>query len=438
MTLDKKTDPEHPKKRAKSKQTPTKKAEVKEEGEEAPPNKKIAGLPPPPGASLLLLATVGEASEWVAQFQTELNEQLEQHTLCRTNFSQPQPMPLLDGANMNLPNLPALPTFPSDCPDPSSTPNYSFSAASQLSTILNASLSQSLLSQSLAMQQSPLSAPFLSTTLAPPSDLIGSPSIANQEITSPSPTNSSSADSPSLPAADLEPAPNPVHTNVANPHPNTPNSNLNVNSPPPAHSTNPASPTRPTSPATNPANPPTPVAPALEAGLAPEQQPPAPELTAMLPGMFFPPPSSEWLNPLLTASFSEELARLVAEEGGEGGHPPPIISWEDDIYPVEVDDIVGRRSKLPKRAVVSLQRWFDENMYRPYPSDCSKHQLAYETGLTAVQLNHWFTNTRKRYWLPQVKQLQDNGVALTKEASAFVVMPWHDHHRKASLPLLLS
>merc|ERR1719446_1162867 len=45
-----------------------------------------------------------------------------------------------------------------------------------------------------------------------------------------------------------------------------------------------------------------------------------------------------------------------------------------------------------------LMNWFNANEVDPYPSSGEKDRLSEMTGLDVRQIEHWFTNRRKRSW----------------------------------------
>ena len=45
-----------------------------------------------------------------------------------------------------------------------------------------------------------------------------------------------------------------------------------------------------------------------------------------------------------------------------------------------------------------LKQWFDEHASDPYPSPEEKVDLAEAVGMEIKQIEHWFTNQRKRHW----------------------------------------
>ena len=66
------------------------------------------------------------------------------------------------------------------------------------------------------------------------------------------------------------------------------------------------------------------------------------------------------------------------------------------------------RRLLPDRAIAVLKAWLlsPEHVDHPYPTDTEKAALAAEAGITPKQVSIWFTNARKRVWIP-MKQLGD-------------------------------
>ena len=57
---------------------------------------------------------------------------------------------------------------------------------------------------------------------------------------------------------------------------------------------------------------------------------------------------------------------------------------------------------LPEAAVALLKAWMlsPEHVDHPYPTDYEKAELAVQAGITVKQLSIWFTNARKRLWVP--------------------------------------
>ena len=57
---------------------------------------------------------------------------------------------------------------------------------------------------------------------------------------------------------------------------------------------------------------------------------------------------------------------------------------------------------LPESAVAVLRAWMmsPEHVDHPYPSDEEKAALAAQTGISTKQVSIWFTNARKRIWVP--------------------------------------
>merc|ERR1712196_725339 len=63
------------------------------------------------------------------------------------------------------------------------------------------------------------------------------------------------------------------------------------------------------------------------------------------------------------------------------------------------DDRRGiKTATFTQEASKVLQKWFFDNFGHPYPEKEDKDRLCSETGLTAKQLNDWFSNWRKRVW----------------------------------------
>ncbi|KAL0489879.1 hypothetical protein AKO1_006023 [Acrasis kona] len=59
---------------------------------------------------------------------------------------------------------------------------------------------------------------------------------------------------------------------------------------------------------------------------------------------------------------------------------------------------------LSSDAVNILREWFQDNIEHPYPTSSDKEELSRKTGLTYLQVSNWFTNSRKRLWVPKLKK----------------------------------
>jgi hypothetical protein len=80
---------------------------------------------------------------------------------------------------------------------------------------------------------------------------------------------------------------------------------------------------------------------------------------------------------------------------------------------------------LPGRE--ALERYFDAHIANPYPNDVEKKSLALEMGLESSQVGYWFTNTRKRFWIPAVNDIMAARDITDKvRAAKLVIMPWND------------
>eukprot|EP00158_Paraphelidium_tribonemae_P002894 Partr_v1_DN25763_c1_g1_i1_m74717 putative transcription factor len=55
------------------------------------------------------------------------------------------------------------------------------------------------------------------------------------------------------------------------------------------------------------------------------------------------------------------------------------------------------RENLPKTTTTALKNWLMTHAHNPYPTENQKRQMCDEFSLTAVQLNNWFINGRRRY-----------------------------------------
>jgi len=80
------------------------------------------------------------------------------------------------------------------------------------------------------------------------------------------------------------------------------------------------------------------------------------------------------------------------------------FSRMSDLGDDEHDHLPDRRmgnlkaSTFTQDASKVLRKWFFDHFSHPYPEKDEKERLCNETGLTAKQLNDWFSNWRKRVW----------------------------------------
>uniref|UniRef100_A0A0A9VVT7 Homeobox protein homothorax n=1 Tax=Lygus hesperus TaxID=30085 RepID=A0A0A9VVT7_LYGHE len=66
---------------------------------------------------------------------------------------------------------------------------------------------------------------------------------------------------------------------------------------------------------------------------------------------------------------------------------------------------IRRRSKLPLKAILGLRRYFKQSLTMPYPDAKQKLEIATKLNLTFRQVHNWFSNTRKRIYVPWLKRL---------------------------------
>lgn len=61
-------------------------------------------------------------------------------------------------------------------------------------------------------------------------------------------------------------------------------------------------------------------------------------------------------------------------------------------------------SKYEQTVTDTLTMWFLDHQDHPYPTPEEKRELCDRTGLNSQQLRNWFTNIRKRHWIPMTRQ----------------------------------
>jgi len=88
-----------------------------------------------------------------------------------------------------------------------------------------------------------------------------------------------------------------------------------------------------------------------------------------------------------------QQAALLAINTAPLASPWPCLRSEGAQGGVNVS---GRRKFHGKQAVACLQEWLYSNIKNPYPSLDVKRVLARMSGLSEIQVDHWFNNARKR------------------------------------------
>jgi hypothetical protein len=59
---------------------------------------------------------------------------------------------------------------------------------------------------------------------------------------------------------------------------------------------------------------------------------------------------------------------------------------------------INRRRNHKQDQLNVLTRWFNAHADDPYPSPEEKYELARKCNMEVRQIEHWFTNRRKRHW----------------------------------------
>ena len=67
---------------------------------------------------------------------------------------------------------------------------------------------------------------------------------------------------------------------------------------------------------------------------------------------------------------------------------------------------INRRRNHRQDQLDVLRRWFEEHGSDPYPSPEEKTALAERVGMEVRQIEHWFTNRRKRHWKSKAEKTQ--------------------------------
>ena len=90
------------------------------------------------------------------------------------------------------------------------------------------------------------------------------------------------------------------------------------------------------------------------------------------------------MNPINTSKF-----RSLSELGKENPE-------QTTMNPIDVSKF-RTRSTLPKKAIDTMQDWFQSNIHYPYPSETVVKLLSEFGGITEYQVRKWFSNKRNRY-----------------------------------------
>jgi hypothetical protein len=70
-----------------------------------------------------------------------------------------------------------------------------------------------------------------------------------------------------------------------------------------------------------------------------------------------------------------------------------------------------------------LKLWYFSHLDHPYPTPEQKQTLCLETGLSPIQVQTWFVNIRKRYWLKQRNPVNSSSVTVEPAVATVKVEP---------------
>jgi len=111
----------------------------------------------------------------------------------------------------------------------------------------------------------------------------------------------------------------------------------------------------------------------------------------------------ESLNRLLGLASTADDSR-AALLGNDALAKVPIVSAVSLTPPIFAEQQLQsncgrqrRRNHAPEKLSV-LVEWFDAHSDEPYPTPEEKSVLSKQTGMAIRQIEHWFTNRRKRHW----------------------------------------
>eukprot|EP00474_Spongospora_subterranea_P002448 CRZ02906.1 hypothetical protein [Spongospora subterranea] len=127
-----------------------------------------------------------------------------------------------------------------------------------------------------------------------------------------------------------------------------------------------------------------------------------------------PPYQSVFVSPIM-ASQPQDM-RMPALSLTEQSHAVNVTGFKRraDTYALPSrqygnESVKKPRHRLPASAVTVMQNWFMDHLNWPYPDDDDKKELAKITQLTLSQVVNWFTNTRKRIWIPNKQKFVERG-----------------------------
>ena len=93
---------------------------------------------------------------------------------------------------------------------------------------------------------------------------------------------------------------------------------------------------------------------------------------------------------------------------------------------------------LPDCVVDGLQRWYDDHLGYPYPTDAEKRHLAEQLGTTVVKVTNWFSNKRNRSGLGRTGSVRRYDASSLGTQSALQRSQLHWRYNLASFPHSLS
>lgn len=117
---------------------------------------------------------------------------------------------------------------------------------------------------------------------------------------------------------------------------------------------------------------------------------------------------------LRNATLGEEEQHRVGVVKPSAVHssPPKSERAEDVRYDETRRGATGARRRNHRQDQTEiLRQWFDDHAADPYPTPNEKAVLAKRVGMEVRQVEHWFTNHRKRHWLKQDQEGAQAGSA---------------------------
>lgn len=149
------------------------------------------------------------------------------------------------------------------------------------------------------------------------------------------------------------------------------------------------------------------------------------------------PPQTSSMSPVRKSRhvsrevMAPTLARLDvlgASSAAAAAVPAAYASTPQDQKQCRAPKAIRRRNHRQDQ-LSALRRWFYEHASDPYPTPEEKMVLASEVGMEVKQIEHWFTNHRKRHWAKE----QAGAPSTAKDDGRLVLLTASAQEREAQV-----